>query len=202
MNPYEDIESPASSINSFNLSVKNLSNNQNIKQNDNQNYSLNSYSDFDYLNLENVMIPPLSSSSSSVQSIVSTHLTGNKSSPNNNEKDREAGIKSKSKIKISKIKFYFSIFCLLDVSQWLKHLRLHKYTDYFTCMSYDEILALDDDKLVESNITLGARKKILSNIDKLRNRPRRIKELVNVNIFLFIIVLKFIFLNFFKIKRF
>ena len=55
-------------------------------------------------------------------------------------------------------------------------------------MSYDEILALDDDKLVESNITLGARKKILSNIDKLRNRPRRIKELVNVNIFLFIIV--------------
>ena len=69
-------------------------------------------------------------------------------------------------------------------------------------MSYDEILALDDDKLVESNITLGARKKILSNIDKLRNRPRRIKELVNVNIFLFIIVLKFIFLNFFKIKRF
>ena len=46
------------------------------------------------------MIPPLSSSSSSVQSIVSTHLTGNKSSPNYNEKDREAGIKSKSKIKI------------------------------------------------------------------------------------------------------
>jgi hypothetical protein len=100
MNPYEDIESPASSINSFNLSVKNLTNNHNIKQNDNQNYSLNSYSDFDYLNLENVMIPPLSSSSSSVQSIVSTHLTGNKSSPNYNEKDREAGIKSKSKIKI------------------------------------------------------------------------------------------------------
>lgn len=193
MNPYEDIESPASSINSFNLSVKNLSNNHNIKQNDNQNYSLNSYSDFDYLNLENVMIPPLSSSSSSVQSIVSTHLTGNKSSPNNNEKDREAGIKSKSKIKISKIKFYFSIFGLLDVSQWLKHLRLHKYTDYFTSMSYDEILALDDDKLVESNITLGARKKILSNIDKLRNRPRRIKELVNVNIFLFIIVEIYIF---------
>jgi len=68
----------------------------------------------------------------------------------------------------------------IDVSQWLKHLRLHKYTDYFTNMSYDEILALDDDKLVESNITLGARKKILSNIEKLRNRPRRIKELVNV----------------------
>ncbi len=60
-------------------------------------------------------------------------------------------------------------------------------------MSYDEILALDDDKLVESNITLGARKKILSNIDKLRNRPRRIKELVNVNIFLFIIVEIYIF---------
>ena len=48
-------------------------------------------------------------------------------------------------------------------------------------MTYDEILSLNDDKLVESNITLGARKKILSNIEKLKNRPERIKQLISVN---------------------
>ncbi len=47
-------------------------------------------------------------------------------------------------------------------------------------MTYDDILSLNDDKLVESNITLGARKKILSNIEKLKNRPERIKQLINV----------------------
>lgn len=67
-----------------------------------------------------------------------------------------------------------------DISQWLKHLRLHKYTDYFCSMTYDDILSLNDDKLVESNITLGARKKILSNIEKLKNRPERIKQFIDV----------------------
>lgn len=73
------------------------------------------------------------------------------------------------------------IIFLQDVTQWLKHLRLHKYTDYFSSLSYEEILALNDDKLIESKITLGARKKILTNIEKLRNRPERIRELINVN---------------------
>ena len=47
-------------------------------------------------------------------------------------------------------------------------------------MSYDEILSLNDEKLIESKITLGARKKILTNIEKLKNRPERIKQLINV----------------------
>ena len=82
MNPYDDmndLNSSASSMNNFPLghmnntcnNNNNNNNNSNTKQNDTQNYSLNSYSDFDYVNLENIMIPPLSSSSSSVHSVLS-----------------------------------------------------------------------------------------------------------------------------------
>ena len=62
-------------MNSFTMNLKSESSNN--KQND-QNYSLNSYSDFDYLNLDNIMIPPLSSSSSSVQSVISSQFAGSK----------------------------------------------------------------------------------------------------------------------------
>lgn len=78
LNHYDDINSSASSMNSF--SFKNdLSNSNNNTNNnrDNSNYGLNSYSDFDYLNLENLIIPPLSSSSS-VQSIVSSQFAGSR----------------------------------------------------------------------------------------------------------------------------
>jgi hypothetical protein len=66
---------------------------------------------------------------------------------------------------------------------WLKHLRLHKYTNYFIQMTYDEMMQLDDEKLIDANITMGARKKILNNIDKLKNRSKRLKDLCMVKIY-------------------
>ena len=59
-------------------------------------------------------------------------------------------------------------------------MRLHKYTGYFSHMTYDEMLSLNDEKLIAANITLGARKKIISHLEKLRERPNRLKQLCSV----------------------
>ena len=48
-------------------------------------------------------------------------------------------------------------------------------------MTYDEMLSLNDEKLIAANITLGARKKIISNLDKLRERPNRLQQLCSVS---------------------
>ena len=50
-------------------------------------------------------------------------------------------------------------------------------------MNYDELINLDDEKLIELNITLGARKKIMQSIEKLRERCKRIIEMIKVTIF-------------------
>jgi len=41
---------------------------------------------------------------------------------------------------------------IVDVSTWLKSLRLHKYSPLFQQMSYDEMLNLTDDWL-ESRVS-------------------------------------------------
>ena len=43
------------------------------------------------------------------------------------------------------------------------------------------MLSLNDEKLIAANITLGARKKIISNLDKLRERPNRLQQLCSVS---------------------
>lgn len=58
------------------------------------------------------------------------------------------------------------------VPAWLKHLRLHKYTEYIMSLTYQELLELTDDKLQKMNVTQGARKKLLLNIEKLSERPQ------------------------------
>ncbi|CAI4222975.1 unnamed protein product [Auanema sp. JU1783] len=63
-----------------------------------------------------------------------------------------------------------------DVPAWLKALRLHKYTEMFQTMSYDEMLNLDDVELERRQVTQGARKKILQSIQKLKNRSIAIRE--------------------------
>jgi hypothetical protein len=65
--------------------------------------------------------------------------------------------------------------CIL---QWLKYIRLHKYSNYLCNISYDDLISLTDEKLMEMKITLGARKKLLGCIDKLIKRKDRIKELL------------------------
>ncbi len=47
-------------------------------------------------------------------------------------------------------------------------------------MTYNDLMNLTDEKLIASNITLGARKKMLSCIEKLKERPVRIQQLIQI----------------------
>ncbi|CAF0851900.1 unnamed protein product [Brachionus calyciflorus] len=67
-----------------------------------------------------------------------------------------------------------------NIYYWLKSLRLHKYSDIICMLSYDDLMNLTDEKLISHNITLGARRKILTNIDRLKRRSEKIEELIKV----------------------
>ena len=45
-------------------------------------------------------------------------------------------------------------------------------------MTYDEFLSLNDDHLMILNVTLGARKRLLSNIEHLNGRYARLKKIL------------------------
>ena len=59
-----------------------------------------------------------------------------------------------------------------NVPQWLKQLRLHKYTELMMSLSYEELTSLQEEKLQKMNVTKGARRKILLSIEKLSERPK------------------------------
>lgn len=51
---------------------------------------------------------------------------------------------------------------LQNIPQWLKTLRLHKYTDNLKSLSWEEMIELDDDQLQDLGVTtVGARNKLL-----------------------------------------
>jgi hypothetical protein len=52
----------------------------------------------------------------------------------------------------------------------------------FQEMSYEEMMALDDHRLEQRQVTKGARKKILQSLDKLRDRSQLIRQLEKVKI--------------------
>ncbi|XP_041981232.1 protein Smaug isoform X2 [Aricia agestis] len=56
------------------------------------------------------------------------------------------------------------------VGQWLKSLRLHKYVWLFTNISYEQMMAIDEEYLEKLGVTKGARHKILLSIRKLHER--------------------------------
>eukprot|EP00800_Vazella_pourtalesii_P019311 TRINITY_DN6505_c0_g2_i3.p1 TRINITY_DN6505_c0_g2~~TRINITY_DN6505_c0_g2_i3.p1 ORF type:complete len:834 (-),score=179.19 TRINITY_DN6505_c0_g2_i3:167-2668(-) len=64
-----------------------------------------------------------------------------------------------------------------EVPNWLKSLRLHKYQDIFTHLSYKEMLYMDESKLECENVTMGARHKILQSIQKLSSRLQLLNTL-------------------------
>ncbi|CAI5451519.1 unnamed protein product [Caenorhabditis angaria] len=64
-----------------------------------------------------------------------------------------------------------------DLTYWLKKLRLHKYTPIFEKLTYSEMLALNSESLEKLKVTTGARKKIIQSIEKLRDRPKFLKNL-------------------------
>ena len=63
------------------------------------------------------------------------------------------------------------------VPAWLKLLRLHKYTELMMSLSYDQMIHLTEDQLEKQGVTKGARRKIITNIQKLLDRPRILAEI-------------------------
>ena len=64
-----------------------------------------------------------------------------------------------------------------DVNVWLKSLRLHKYSELFSKLSYQEMMVLTEEELEKKGVTKGARHKIILNINKLKNRSNNLKAL-------------------------
>lgn len=64
-----------------------------------------------------------------------------------------------------------------DVPSWLKSLRLHKYSSLFAQMSYEEMLQITEEKLEQKGVTVGARRKIVLSIQKLKERVSYLKQL-------------------------
>lgn len=64
-----------------------------------------------------------------------------------------------------------------DVHSWLKSLRLHKYSDLFSTMTYEAMMSLTEEELELKGVTKGARHKIILNINKLKNRVDNLKAL-------------------------
>ncbi|KRZ79453.1 Protein Smaug -like protein 2 [Trichinella papuae] len=64
-----------------------------------------------------------------------------------------------------------------DIPQWLKMLRLHKYTPLFSKISYDDMMTFSEEKLEALGVTKGARKKIVLSIEKLKQRAKTLKQL-------------------------
>uniref|UniRef100_A0A915LCV3 Protein Smaug n=1 Tax=Romanomermis culicivorax TaxID=13658 RepID=A0A915LCV3_ROMCU len=64
-----------------------------------------------------------------------------------------------------------------DVPSWLKSLRLHKYSPLFAQMTYDEMLKLTEEMLELKGVTVGARRKIILSIQKLKDRVTVLKQL-------------------------
>lgn len=56
----------------------------------------------------------------------------------------------------------------MTVSEWLRNLRLHKYSEVFKGKTFDEMLKLSDEDFEKLGLTAGARKKIRVNLEVLR----------------------------------
>lgn len=57
-----------------------------------------------------------------------------------------------------------------NIDKWLKSLRLHKYTHLFKQLTYEQMLNLDEDYLIQRNVTKGARNKMLVSVKRLNLR--------------------------------
>jgi len=59
-------------------------------------------------------------------------------------------------------------------------LRLHKYAWLFAQLTYDEMLALTEEKLATFGVTKGARHKIVLSVRKLKERYHTLCQLERV----------------------
>ena len=96
---------------------------------------------------------------------------------------------------------FCSCFFFTDIREWLKSLRLHKYTKLILEYTYEEFLDLTDETLEKRNVTLGARGKIIKNIGLVKYRPQKLNEMakelevgiLKENLFIFYFTLFFPF---------
>lgn len=75
-------------------------------------------------------------------------------------------------------------------AQWLHYLKLHKYQWFFNSLSYLEIECIDEEnieafisKVNKNSITKGAQKKICLSTKILRDRKKKLDELLMVFLF-------------------
>jgi hypothetical protein len=68
-----------------------------------------------------------------------------------------------------------------NVPDWLKSLRLHKYTNLIMRMDYEDMLELTEDKLEKMKVTKGAARKITNSIQKLKERSQLLQA-INENV--------------------
>ncbi|KAF5388854.1 hypothetical protein D9757_005648 [Collybiopsis confluens] len=60
---------------------------------------------------------------------------------------------------------------LKDIPAWLKSLRLHKYTDCFTGMTWEEMIDLTDEQLEKKGVVaLGARRRMIRTFENVKRR--------------------------------
>lgn len=64
-----------------------------------------------------------------------------------------------------------------SVPEWLKSLRLHKYTALLLSLRYEEMVRLTETRLEQMGVTKGARRKIVASIHKLQERQAQLKAI-------------------------
>ena len=76
---------------------------------------------------------------------------------------------------------------MIAIHRWLRILRLHKYLFFFANLTYNDIISINHtnisyfEKMVGIlDMTIGARNKILREIEELRNRRSRLKQIIQV----------------------
>lgn len=82
-------------------------------------------------------------------------------------------------------------------AKWLHYLKLHKYQWFFNSLSYLEIECIDEEniesfivKVNKNTITKGAQKKICLSTKTLRDRTKKMDNILMVNFSNVIIILE------------
>lgn len=83
------------------------------------------------------------------------------------------------------------------IAKWLHYLKLHKYQWFFNSLSYLEIECIDEenieafiDKVNKNTITKGAQKKICLSIKSLRDREKKMADILMVIFCFYIIIIR------------
>lgn len=88
---------------------------------------------------------------------------------NSNEKQRSLSLSGISMLDETKLEFQSPHHVgMSNIAQWLKSLRLHKYFYLFQHRTYEQMLDITEEHLI--NVTKGARHKLVNCIQKLKER--------------------------------